>query len=115
MDLIIKQELLRNQQLWIDNLVRFSLKISDQQHLGLHISSEAGRIKFSAPFERKEWTMLGDLEPVFFENMAKLALKPEDAKKLQRELARLWEEYTARNVPGQRVYLFRLGLLEAHV
>jgi predicted transcriptional regulator len=115
LDLTIEQELTRMQQRWIDNLVAFALKVSGQKEIGLHVSSEHGRIKFSPSFDKQEWMMLGDLEPVLFENDTELFLRPEDAKALQRELTKVWETYLAKSVQGQRAYLFRMGLLEARV
>jgi hypothetical protein len=119
LELAIETQLMRFQQRWVDNLVAFALTMTDQKGIGLQISCEVKRVKVSPSLGKREWTMLGDLEPILVEEMAELALTLEDAKALQRDLARLWAEYGAKsvqgtkNIPQQKAYLLRLGLIEA--
>jgi hypothetical protein len=119
LELAIETELMRFQQRWVDNLVAFALTMTDQRGIGLQISCEDKRVKVAPSLGKHEWTMLGDLEPILVEEMAQLDLTLEDAKALQRDLARLWAEYGAKSVQGikstqqQKAYLFRLGLIEA--
>jgi hypothetical protein len=118
-ELAIETELMRFQQRWVDNLVAFAFTITDQTGIGLQISCEDKRVKVSPSLNKREWNMLGELEPILFEESAELALTPKDAKALQRDLTKLWAEYGAKSVQGikgtqqQKAYLFRLGLIEA--